>query len=81
MTERSNNVKNSGYLEKYSENIRKILNVLLDHYANEGSDDLASIKILKIKFNNEYDIVREFGGKNKYFEVIKDLEKEIYKVF
>mgnify|MGYP003606867727 CR=1 FL=1 len=79
-SERINNVKKEGCLYKYSEIAQNVLNQLLNHYMNEGINDLSSIKILKIKFNNEYDILKEFGGKDKYFEAVKDLEKEIYKV-
>lgn len=80
--ERANNVKKRNYFTKYGEGARQVLEALLDKYANEGLENLESMEVLKIpefrKFGSPLEIVKKFGGKKKYLEAIKELEKEIY---
>jgi type I restriction enzyme R subunit len=80
--ERVNNVKRRGYLYKYSDMAQKVLENLLDKYSTEKNIDLKDTKILELKpfdeFGNPLKIVKEFGGKKKYIDAIKELEKEIY---
>ncbi|HFR3347883.1 TPA: type I restriction-modification enzyme R subunit C-terminal domain-containing protein, partial [Streptococcus suis] len=47
-TERIRNVKQSGYLFKYSEEARAVLEVLLDKYMDKGIGELESIETLKL---------------------------------
>ncbi|WP_283696391.1 EcoAI/FtnUII family type I restriction enzme subunit R [Clostridium perfringens] len=80
--ERANNVKKRGYLYKYSDMAQKVLESLLDKYSSDKSIDLTDTKVLELKpfdkFGNPLKIVKVFGGKKKYIEAIKELEKEIY---
>lgn len=80
--ERADNVKKRNYFEKYGEKAKKVLEALLDKYADEGIESLESLEILKIDPFNELgspvEIVKMFGDKDKYVEAIKDLEKELY---
>lgn len=80
--ERVNNVKKRNYFTKYGDSAREILNVLLDKYADEGIENLENIEILKVpdfnKFGSPIEIVKKFGGKQKYLQVIRELENEIY---
>lgn len=80
--ERADNVKKKGYLYKYSHMAQKVLEALLDKYMNEGLIDLNDTKILEMKefeeFGGPLKIVKLFGGKKKYVEAIKELEKQIY---
>jgi len=80
--ERANNVKKRNYFAKYRESAREVLEALLEKYADEGIENLESLEILKIpdfkKFGSPIEIIRRFGGKEKYLEAIKELEKEIY---
>lgn len=81
-SERANNVKKRGYLYKYSDMAQKVLENLLDKYSSGKNIDLKDTKILELKpfdeFGNPLKIVKAFGGKKKYIEAIKELEKEIY---
>ena len=56
--------------------------ILLDKYSSDKSIDLKDTKVLELKpfdeFGNPLKIVKAFGGKKKYIEAIKELEKEIY---
>lgn len=81
--ERANNVKKRNYFTKYGEQARKVLEALLDKYADEGVTNIESMDVLKVKPLNEFgsplEIIKEFGSKAKYLEAIKELEQELYK--
>ena len=74
--ERANNVKKRNYFTKYGEQTRKVLENLLDKYADEGIDDIESIEVLKVKpftdFGSPMEIVSTFGNKEEYFEAVKN---------
>jgi type I restriction enzyme R subunit len=81
--ERANNVKKRNYFTKYGEKARKVLEKLLDKYADEGLENLESMDVLKVNPFDEIGSVKEivtdiFGGKDKYLKAIKELENEIY---
>ena len=81
--ERANNVKKRDYFTKYGEQARKVLETLLDKYADEGVTNIESMDILKVKPLTDYgsplEIIKQFGSKAKYLEAIKELEQELYK--
>jgi type I restriction enzyme, R subunit len=81
--ERANNVKKRNYFTKYGEQVRKVLDALLDKYSDEGVENMESMDILRIKPLSDYgspmEIIKEFGGKKNYIEAIKELENELYK--
>ena len=80
--ERANNVKKRNYFTKYGEQSRKVLEALLDKYADEGIEDIESLEVLKVKPLNEFgspiEIIKGFGTKEKYMIAVKDLENELY---
>ncbi len=80
--ERANNVKKRNYFTKYGEQSRKVLEALLDKYADEGIANIESMDVLKVKPLTDYgsplEIIKEFGSKAKYLEAVKDLENELY---
>ena len=82
--ERANNVKKRDYFTKYGEQARKVLETLLDKYADEGVTNIESIDILKVKPLTDYGSALEivngiFGGKKEYLSAVKELEQELYK--
>ncbi len=80
--ERASNVKKRHYLFKYSELAQQVLGALLEKYADEGIREIEETKVLQLeefaKFGSPMKIVKEFGGKEKYQEAIRELENEIY---
>ena len=80
--ERVNNVKKRNYFTKYGEQARKVLEALLDKYADEGITNIESMDVLRVKPLTEYgsplEIINQFGSKAKYLEAIKELEIELY---
>nr|WP_315258312.1 DEAD/DEAH box helicase family protein [uncultured Flavobacterium sp.] len=82
--ERANNVKKRNYFTKYEANARKVLETLLEKYADEGVENIESIEVLRVKpfdnFGSTLEIVNGiFGGKNSYMEAVKELETELYR--
>ncbi len=81
--ERANNVKKRNYFTKYGEQARKVLETLLDKYADEGVENIESIEVLRVKPFDEYgspiEIISHFGDKNHYLEAVKELENELYR--
>jgi type I restriction enzyme R subunit len=82
--ERAENVKKRNVFAKYGETARKVLEALLDKYADGGVVEIESIDVLKldpfVKFGKPFKISQLFGGKDGYLQAVKELEKEIYKV-
>ena len=82
--ERAENVKKRNYFVKYEEKARLVLESLLDKYADEGVENIEDINVLKLQPINKHgtpiEIIKSFGGKEKYLEALKELEDQIYKI-
>lgn len=82
--ERAENVKKRNYFAKYGDNARAVLEALLEKYADEGLANLEDPKVLKVQPFNQYgtpvEIIKAFGGKEQYFQAVKDLEQQLYRV-
>nr|WP_276325814.1 type I restriction-modification enzyme R subunit C-terminal domain-containing protein [Clostridium cochlearium] len=80
--ERADNVKKRNYFGKYSNVAREVLEALLDKYMNEGISELESMEILKLdpftKIGTPTKIIKAFGGRDKYIQTVRELEKQIY---
>ena len=80
--ERANKVRKKNYLDKYSAKARKVLESLLDKYADEGLEYIEDINILRIppfsNFGSPVEIIKEFGGREQYLAAISALENQIY---
>ncbi|MCF6093897.1 DEAD/DEAH box helicase family protein [Microaerobacter geothermalis] len=80
--ERAMNVKKRNYFTKYGEKARAVLEALLDKYADEGIENIESMEVLKLHPFDQYgsliEIVKFFGGKQKYLEALKELKQQIY---
>jgi type I restriction enzyme R subunit len=82
--ERAENVKKRNYFVKYGEKARLVLEALLDKYADEGLTNLEDPKVLKVqpfdKYGTPVEIIQSFGGREQYFQAVKDLEQQLYRV-
>ena len=80
--ERAQKVKKRNYFAKYSEKARKVLNALIDKFSDGGIEEIENREILYFQPFDEIgtpvEIIKEFGGKAKYEEAIKELEKELF---
>lgn len=80
--ERVEQVKKRGYLYKYSDICQEVLSALLEKYMDWGINELEDTRILDNapfdRLGSPKKIVDMFGGKEKYLEAVKELEKAIY---
>lgn len=81
--ERANNVKKRNYFTKYGEQAKKVLEALLDKYADEGIVTIENTEVLSIdplaNFGSPREIIDLFGGKENYQEAVKELENQLYR--
>ncbi len=81
--ERANNVKKRDFFSKYSGDARKVLEILLDKYMNQGISEVEDITVLSLadfaEFGKPSKIVKLFGGKEQYEQAVKELEDNIYR--
>lgn len=82
--ERAENVKKRNYFTKYGDQAQKVLESLLDKYANDGLVTIESTEVLKLdplnKLGTPLELVKAFGGKPQYLRALKDLEYELYNI-
>jgi type I restriction enzyme R subunit len=82
--ERANNVKKRNYFTQYGDQARKVLEVLLDKYADEGITNIESMDVLRVHpltdFGSPMEIIQAFGDKTNYLQAVRELENELYKI-
>ncbi|EGW23638.1 EcoAI/FtnUII family type I restriction enzme subunit R [Methylobacter tundripaludum] len=80
--ERADQVKKRNYFAKYGEQARKVLETLLEKYADTGIENIEDIKILTLDpFKNmgtASELVSAFGGKPAYMAALYELEENLY---
>jgi type I restriction enzyme, R subunit len=81
--ERAENVKKRNYFTRYGDQARKVLEALLDKYADTGIRNIEDTKVLMLepisRFGTPTQITGYFGGLPKYKKAIRELQKELYK--
>jgi type I restriction enzyme R subunit len=80
--ERANQVKKRNYFAKYGSQTRKVLEALLDKYADTGVENIEDIKILTLdpfkSMGSAPELISAFGGKPGYLAALKELEAQLY---
>lgn len=80
--ERAEKVRKRHVFAQYGEQTRAVLDVLLEKYADGGIKSVESLDILKVEplttFGTPLEIVKLFGGKEKYLAAIHELETALY---
>ena len=80
--ERADQVKKRNYFAKYGEQVRQVLETLLEKYADTGIENIEDIKILTLDpFKNmgtASELVSAFGGKPAYLAALYELEQQLY---
>jgi type I restriction enzyme R subunit len=81
-SERAAKVRNRNVFARYGEQARRVLEALLDKYADAGLKSVESMEILKVDplttFGTPIEIVKLFGGKQRYQAAIQELETQLY---
>ncbi len=82
--ERADGVKKKDVFTKYGDTARQVLGILLDKYADQGIDAIATIDILQLdpftQIGTPIELVKSFGGRDQYLEAIQTLEDALYAV-
>lgn len=80
--ERAEQVKKRNYFTRYGEQARRVLEALLDKYADEGVAHIEETQILTIapftEFGTPQEIIRAFGGLDQYQQAVNELEQALY---
>jgi type I restriction enzyme R subunit len=80
--ERAEQVKKRNYFTRYGEQARRVLEALLEKYADEGVTHIEEMQILTIapfvEFGTPLEIIRAFGGLDQYQQAVHDLEEALY---
>ncbi|MBR1546989.1 MAG: DEAD/DEAH box helicase family protein [Prevotella sp.] len=80
--ERAENVKKRNVFGKYGAEARKVLEALLDKYANDGISQLENRKVLSLdpfrQMGSPASIAKLFGGNKQYLDAVRELENMIY---
>ncbi|MDB9495438.1 DEAD/DEAH box helicase family protein [Spirulina major CS-329] len=80
--ERANQVRKRDVFTQYGDRARKVLEALLDKYADEGIENIEDIKVLKVnpfdQFGTPTEIIKLFGGKPQYLQAVSQLERALY---
>lgn len=82
-SERASKAKKSTYFDKYGEQARKVIEILLDKYADGAIDDISNMDVLKLpeltdEFGTPISIVKLFGGKEGWLAATQQLSQAIY---
>lgn len=83
--ERAENVRNNGYLDKYDDYQKEVINTLLEQYIQFGVGEIESkgvlgLDIFKEKFGETpYRIAAKFGEDGAYERMTEELIQELYK--
>lgn len=80
--ERAEQAKKRDYFTSYGEQAQRVLQALLDKYADEGVGPIEETQILTIapfpSFGTPIEIIRVFGGLDKYQHAVHELEQALY---
>ena len=80
--ERAEQVRKRNYFTQYGDQARRVLEALLDKYADEGVAQIEETQILTVapftQFGTPVEIVRAFGGVNGYQQAVNDLKRSLY---
>ncbi len=80
--ERARSVKKRNVFTQYGPVARKVLEALLDKYADEGIVTIESNEVFKIQpftdLGSPSELVRSFGGRPQYLSALQTLERELY---
>ena len=80
--ERAEQVRKRDVFTQYGEQARKVLEALLEKYADEGISPIEDVSVLRVQpfsdMGRPMEIIKGFGGKAQYQQAIKELEHILY---
>ncbi|MFM1908341.1 MAG: Type restriction enzyme protein, partial [Pseudomonadota bacterium] len=81
-SERARRVKQGNVFTQYGPVARRVLDALLDKYADEGIATIESNDVLKVQpftdMGSPVELIKSFGGRPQYLAALQTLERELY---
>ena len=80
--ERAERVKKRNYFTEYGEQAKRVLDALLDKYADEGVAQIEENQVLTVvpfsQIGTPMEIIRAFGGSDNYQRAVRELKRSLY---
>jgi type I restriction enzyme R subunit len=80
--ERAEQVRKRNYFTQYGEQARRVLEALLEKYADEGLEHIEEVQILTVspftQFGTPIEIIRTFGGPDSYLQAVRELKQALH---
>jgi type I restriction enzyme R subunit len=80
--ERAERVKKRNYFTEYGEQAKRVLDALLDKYADEGVAQIEENQVLTVvpfsQIGTPIEIIRAFGGSDNYQRAVRELKRSLY---
>ncbi len=80
--ERANRVKKRNVFTQYGPVARKVIDALIDKYADQGLQTIESMYVLSVPpltyLGTPVELVRSFGGRDQYLNALHLIETELY---
>lgn len=80
--ERADRVKKRNYFTEYGEQAKRVLDALLDKYADEGVAQIEENQVLTVvpfsQIGTPIEIIRAFGGSDNYQRAVRELKRSLY---
>ena len=72
----------SDSMKRYAPVARKVIDALIDKYADEGIATIESNEVLKVQpftdLGSPVELIKSFGGRPAYLTALQTLERELY---
>jgi type I restriction enzyme, R subunit len=80
--ERADRVRKTNYFARYGPQARRVMEALLDKYADQGLESLESPDVLKVipfpQIGTPVELIQAFGSRKHYTTALRDLEAQLY---
>ena len=80
--QRAEQLRRTGYFDKYEGAARQVLDGLLSKYTDAGIEPIEDVKVLRLdpfrQMGSPIELVGAFGGKQGYTEAVQALEQALY---
>ncbi len=81
--ERAENVRKRNYFIKFGDQARKVLDALVEKYADTGIENMEDINVLTLdpfkQMGTPIELIKAFGNKQAYRKAIHELQDQLYK--
>ena len=81
--QRASRARKSSVFTEYGQVARKVIDALLDKYADEGITTIEADNVFSVQpftaMGRPAELIKSFGGRPQYLDALRVLEKELYR--